>query len=48
MFADILAVASFFLLRIGVPLLVLIVIGTLVERSYKARDENQNQQKNMG
>lgn len=46
MFADILAVTSFFIVRIGIPLLVLIVIGTLVERSYKARDEKH--QKNMG
>jgi len=43
MFTDILAVVSFFFLRIGIPLLVLIVIGTLVERGYKARDERKKQ-----
>jgi hypothetical protein len=43
MFADVLAVMSFFFLRIGIPLLVLIVVGTLVERGYKARDERKKQ-----
>lgn len=35
MFVPLLAVTGLFIVRIGIPLLALIVIGTLVERAYR-------------
>ncbi len=37
MFVPMLAVTGLFILRIGIPLLALIIIGTLVERAYRSR-----------
>lgn len=36
---EVLAVAGLFLLRIGVPVLILLVIGTLVERAHSRREK---------
>lgn len=37
-FMDVVTVAGFFLLRVGLPLIALMVIGTLVERAYRRRE----------
>jgi hypothetical protein len=37
MLAEFVAVAGIFLVRIGVPLLVLILIGAMVEKSYRSK-----------
>ncbi len=35
---EVLSIVGLFFLRIGVPLLVLLVIGTLIERAYRRRE----------
>ena len=35
---DVLVVAGMFVLRIGVPVAVLLVIGTLIDRAYRRRE----------
>lgn len=35
---DVLVVAGLFVLRIGVPVAVLLVIGTLIDRAYRRRE----------
>jgi hypothetical protein len=37
---DVLYVAGLFVVRIGLPLLVLMVIGTLVEHAYNRREKS--------
>lgn len=36
---EVLSIAGLFLLRIGVPLLILLVIGTLIDRAYRRRED---------
>ncbi len=35
---EVLSIAGLFFLRIGVPLLILLVIGTLIDRAYRRRE----------
>lgn len=37
-FTEVLSIVGLFFLRIGVPLLILLVIGTLIERAYRRRE----------
>lgn len=37
---EILAVAGLFVLRIGLPLVILLVVGALIERAYNRRTES--------
>jgi len=37
-FLDVLIVAGLFVLRIGLPLAILLAVGTLIERAYRRRE----------
>ncbi len=40
---EVLSVIGLFFLRIGVPLLILLVIGTLIDRAYRRREVNDTE-----
>ncbi len=40
-FIEVLAVAGLFVLRIGLPLVILMTIGALIENSYRRRSEEK-------
>ena len=40
---EVLSIIGLFFLRIGVPLLILLVIGTLIERAYRRREADDTE-----